>query len=340
LSTKDGDATVAPGARAAAATADAPPTTDDADEALCRRLAMVAAAAMNAHAAFRAEGRAAMEPHLGPDRRARRAERRRQVEEMASTAPSVTEGWRRYAASFPPAGTPDGDLRAACCAAEPGEQFAALERTAARIPWKPRPLAYRQLIRRAQEEKTTYDRVKAAALATAVALVLGERDHADRLRVDRTWLKRADGTRAHIVPATLGHWDDLDGLWRWLRIRVPRVADRVAREEPIDGSAADVYAEDEDGQPRRVSLEEHVDERGADAVVNGEPDPLHQLLAAEARAVSDPYLLALLAKATPAQRRILDLLAEGHGNREAAALLGVSNSTVRAQLRKLRASAA
>src|SRR5215211_5072832 len=119
---------------------------------------------------------------------------------------------------FPEPGTLAAVLVVVCVGEGLDVNSEALFRLARRIRWMPQWEAYDALMKRADEEETSYDAGKERLLAEAVLLALGERDRPHRLLGKRWegWVD-AEGHRLVVRPQDLARpLRKLHRLWRWL----------------------------------------------------------------------------------------------------------------------------
>jgi DNA-binding CsgD family transcriptional regulator len=241
------------------------------------------------------------------------------------------EAWGAFA-TLPPIswlepGTPDGDLFLLMRGdADPAQHLAALGRMANRIPWAPRPAAWDALVKRARRESTSVDTIKRQELQAAIVIVLGAVDQPHYYRFGREWLKGDDGHKVAVTPLHL----ELDRIWEWFYNEVRKAAEAALLEVPYPHVTRDVFhRKDSDG--RRICLP-------FDQVLLPEPanDPLILLLDRERRTEDEERLLAVLKRASPGQRQLLALIAEGNTEAAAAQILGIAPSTARVQLYRLR----
>ena len=241
------------------------------------------------------------------------------------------EGWGAFATAPPISwlepGTPDGDLFLLMRGdADPAQQLAALGRMANRVPWVPRPAAWNALVKRARRESTSVDTIKRQELQAAIVIVLGAVDQPHYYRFGREWLKGDDGHKVAVTPLHL----ELDRIWEWFYNEVRKAAEAALLEVPYPHVTRDVFhRKGSDGQ--RVCLP-------FDQVLLPEPtnDPLILLLDRERRTEDEERLLAVLKRASPGQRQLLALIAEGNTEAAAAQILGIAPSTARVQLYRLR----
>lgn len=188
--------------------------------------------------------------------------------------------------------------------------------------WRIRPEDRKTLAGYAAEHDADWEGAKVILLMQAVPMVQASRQEPTTVRIGRRWVTDADGRRREVDPTTLDHFTYL----RWFVGRSLRTARALLRE----WAGADV--------PQPVT--------GAPPGGDEAAGALDALIAFEESSPSEE-LGALRAIASPQQLRILDALEAAitagadpeSARREAAEVVGITPSTLRTQLQRLRKKA-
>jgi len=230
------------------------------------------------------------------------------------------------------------------------ERMAAIGRLASGVRWWPNPnwggrqrRAWDELRARASREERSISDVKADVLAAAVVLVLGSRDQVRRMRVGVRRgsfdLREVDGGPTGVRATDLPYSADADvaagapagfaesPYLYWFRREVQKAATAVVLDEPYPPAP----------RPRRVPRKRPAADPGDPSpLLDEDPASLQALLDGGTDQDADAPLRRALAVATPAQRELLRLKAQGMSTAAAARALGIAAGTGRAQLKLLR----
>jgi len=231
------------------------------------------------------------------------------------------------------------------------ERMAAIHRLIAPIRWTPNgdwndreQRAWRELRDRPEAEERPVSQVKRELLEEAVVLVLGDRDRPRQVRIGSNrgafYLRDDDDAPTQVRPLDLPYSADPDvaggakGLFsespylHWFRREVQTAATAILLGEP--------YPAHDDAPDDAWEQQHGVIQDGDPSLVDEESDPLVGLLSGEQHREDAQRLLSVLDRATPRQFQLLSLIAEGATTAEAARVLGISTSTARVQLKRLR----
>lgn len=197
-------------------------------------------------------------------------------------------------------------------------RLAALDRIVARIPWQPRsPQLWRSLARQAALAGQDIETIKRQEMRAAVFLVMGERSRPQRHRFGRHWLTDSHGRQQAVAPERL----PLPLFWRWFQDEARKAAEAsvTGQEYPLTSSPM------------------LLDYPSLDAYSSSDLDPLEALIDEERRAETAARWEALLARATPGQRKLLQALAETESPTlsDAARRLDLAPSTARVHWKRL-----
>ncbi len=213
--------------------------------------------------------------------------------------------------------------------ASPAARQGALDRMADRFAWvRSRRRVKAALPRRSRELGVSPRELLRHELQAAFLLVLGTRGQPQTIRFDREWVVDERGKRVPVPP------DELEAAWyhRWFRIAVVRTVERSLAERTDRVPTPEAEAA-ERIERRSVRLPEGwEDERPAAP----DDDPLVLLVEGVEREEARQRLAVCLNAATPKQREVLTLLAQGLTYGEVAARLGTTQGNVRTQLTLLR----
>lgn len=188
----------------------------------------------------------------------------------------------------------------------------------------------RALAERIQLLGVSGERAKRTLLLQAAVFVLARFDDQQFHRFGVKWVTGADGKKQPIIPRDLQWFDG----WTWFQDEVRSAAMANLLERPYPAAETKDALDSNSG--------ERPDPLPPDALLSGheDDDPLLALLAdeeeAEQAAGQKERLNRVLARATPRQRELLRLIAQGHTTASAARTLGIAEGTAYAQLNRLR----
>lgn len=230
------------------------------------------------------------------------------------------------------------------------DRMAAIFRLVNTVRWSPNPewgererVASNELRARAERDEKSLETVKQEVLSEAVVLVLGDRDRFQRIRVGRGRgsfsIRENLDADTGVYPRDLPYSADTDitgalasdfelsPYLYWFRREVQEAATAILLGDPYPPADAT----DDAWKKRSHSVDNEV--HPADSPGN---DPLLHMLNDENYRAAVKRLALFLNHASPQQRDLLFLMADGAPTAEAARALGIAESTARVQIKRLR----